>query len=176
MQLLRSRDTPLRLKFFRVGSRKAMRLPAIFAPVERQPFLVVCGECDTLQQHAGLNRAKYMWDDRVSQAVAGKDGVWLTQINSVAECPTRMALQPQETIELSLSYHPFVIRSKTPSKRGASWIRGGNRQAGNRRQRWLKSFSVFWRDAVRVPGLAVRWSPSVGASARAVTRPARAGI
>ena len=52
-------------------------------------------------------------------------------------------------------------------------FRGGNSLAGNQCQRWLKLFTVFRREAVQAPGLAVRWSPSVGAGARAGTRARR---
>jgi len=53
---------------------------------------------------------------------------------------------------------------------GASLIWGGNSLAGNRRQRWLKLFTGFGRDAVQAPGLALPWwGPSVGEGAKAGT-------
>ena len=42
---------------------------------------------------------------------------------------------------------------------GASQIGGGNSLAGNQCQRWLALFTVFGRDAVQAPGLALRWRP-----------------
>ena len=38
---------------------------------------------------------------------------------------------------------------------GASQIGGGNSLAGNQCQRWLALFTVFGRDAVQAPGLAL---------------------
>ena len=58
----------------------------------------------------------------------------------------------------------------------ASQLWGGNSLAGNQCQRWLALFTVFGRDAVQAPGLAVRWSPSVGEGARAGSWPAPTGI
>ena len=59
---------------------------------------------------------------------------------------------------------------------GATQFWCGNCPAGNQCQRWLALFTVFWRDTVQAPGLAVRWSPSVGEGARAGTWPALTGI
>ncbi len=59
--------------------------------------------------------------------------------------------------------------------RDASQIWGGNRLAGSQCQRWLELFTVFGRDTVQAPGLAVRWNPSVGEGARAGTRSAPTG-
>ncbi len=41
-------------------------------------------------------------------------------------------------------------------EKDASQIGGGNSLAGNQCQRWLALFTVFGRDAVQAPGLAVR--------------------
>ena len=74
----------------------------------------------------------------------------------------------------SLLDHRFTVKQiKFP---GISTIWGGNSLAGNQCQRWLGLFTVFGQDAVQGPGRAVRGRPSVGAGARAGTRPAPAGI
>ena len=65
---------------------------------------------------------------------------------------------------------------KQTSATGVSQLWGGNSLAANQCQRWLELFTVFGRDAVQALGLAVRWRASVGAGARAGTRPARKGI
>ena len=67
-------------------------------------------------------------------------------------------------------------RSDFDSNGGCIPDLGWNSLAGNQCQRWLALFTVFGRDAVQAPGLTVRWRPSVGAGARAGTRPARKGI
>ncbi len=46
---------------------------------------------------------------------------------------------------------------------------GGTSLAGNQCQRCLELVTVFGRDGVQAPGLAVRWRPSVGEGARAGT-------
>ena len=74
---------------------------------------------------------------------------------------------------------------------GASQIGGGNSPAGNQCQRWLALFTVFGRDAVQAPGLAltvgsVRWACEgrhkacpyrelTGLKERRVANPSRAG-
>ncbi len=75
-----------------------------------------------------------------------------------------------------LLYNEDNWQDKPEAPEGASQIWGGNSLAGSQCQRWLGLFTVFGRDAVQAPGLAVRWSPPVGEGARAGTWPAPTGI